>query len=93
MTDAEIVRLLHQLSRPTFFTLDRDYYSPKLLHAGYCLVFLDVAREDSAHYIRRLLRHSAFGTVALRLGTIIEANRAGLRFWRLHVETEHHLNW
>ena len=48
MKDEEIIPLLHQLSRPTFFTLDGDSYDPRLCHAGYCLVHLDVEEDMAA---------------------------------------------
>ncbi|SRR5260370_23403788 len=41
MKDDELIPLLHQLDRPTFFTLDGDFYDRRLRHEGYCLVHLD----------------------------------------------------
>jgi hypothetical protein len=38
MSDSAIVSLLHTLSRPTFFTRDRDFLQPWLCHPAYCLV-------------------------------------------------------
>ena len=64
----EIIPLLHNLRRPTFFTRDEDFYHPWLRHPGYCLVFLDVRPDDAAHYIRRFLRHPSFRTQAQRMG-------------------------
>jgi len=59
---SEIIPLLHTLRRPTFFTRDHDFYKPDLCHPGYCLVFLDVAFDEAADFIRRFLRHAAFRT-------------------------------
>jgi hypothetical protein len=61
-----IIPLLHQLKRPTFFTLDRGFYHHRMLHQGYCLVFLDVWDNEAAEYIHRFLRHPAFRTQAQR---------------------------
>jgi hypothetical protein len=36
----EIIPLLHSLRQPTFFTRDRGFYRPGLLHSAYCLVYL-----------------------------------------------------
>jgi hypothetical protein len=44
MQDEEIIPLLHQLNRPTFFTRDSDFYHRPLCHSRYCLVYLDVGR-------------------------------------------------
>jgi hypothetical protein len=53
MTDDEIIPLLHQLNRPTFFTLDADFCDRRLCHEGYCLVHLDI--EVSHHFGRAFL--------------------------------------
>jgi hypothetical protein len=36
--DENLVPVLHALSRPTFFTLDRHFYRRDWAHSGYCLV-------------------------------------------------------
>ena len=35
-SDENVIPVLHRLKRPTFFTRDRDFWNPKLLHARYC---------------------------------------------------------
>ena len=67
----EIIPLLHTLRRPTFFTRDHDFYKADLRHLGYCLVFLDVAFDEAAEFIRRFLRHTAFRTQAQRMGRVV----------------------
>ncbi len=37
-TDENLIPVLHRLSHPTFFSLDRDFHRPNLAHPGYCLV-------------------------------------------------------
>src|ERR1700733_15018287 len=64
MKDDEIIPLLHDLDRPTLFTLDGDFYDRDLCHEGYCLVHLDVEEETAAEYVRRLLRHPGLNTKA-----------------------------
>lgn len=61
---ADILPLLHPLHAPTFFSRDHGFYSPRLLHPRYCLVHLDVAFDEVAEDIRRLLRHPGFRTQA-----------------------------
>lgn len=77
----------------TFFTRDRDYYQADLPHAGYCLVFLDVAFDEAAAYIRRFLRHPAFRTQAQRMGKVIRVRPTGLSWWELGSATEHMISW
>ncbi|HEY8283609.1 MAG TPA: hypothetical protein VIJ28_04415 [Chloroflexota bacterium] len=39
IADDAIIVLLHQLSRPTFFTRDDDFYQKALCHPAYCYGF------------------------------------------------------
>ncbi len=91
--DQEIVPLLHQLDQPTFFTRDDDFYERKLCHAGYCLVLLDVRKEEVAFFVRRIIQQPLFNTKAKRMGKVIRASHVGLSFWRLHGEKEEQLSW
>lgn len=50
MKDREIIPFLHQLNQPTLFTRDDDFYERRLCHAGYCLVYLDVRKEEVATF-------------------------------------------
>ena len=79
--DENIVSLLHHLKQPTFFTRDRDFFKRELCHAGYSLVWLDVAPEEAALYVHRFLRHPRFKTKAKRLGTVTRVHHAGIHFW------------
>ena len=93
MKDDEIIPLLHELDRPTFLTLDGDFYDRRLCHAGYCLVHLDVEEELVAEYVRRLLRHREMNTKAKRMGCVIRVVPTGLNLWRIHQEEIVHLPW
>src|SRR5438105_14266682 len=78
MKDDEIIALLHQLDRSTFFTLDGDFYDRRLCHEGHCLIHLNIDDESIADYVRRLLRHRALNTKAKRMGLVIRALPTGL---------------
>lgn len=93
MKDREIIPLLHQINHPTFFTRDSDFYHLRLCHANYCLVYLDVRKQEVALFVRRLLRHSALNTKAKRMGKVTRASHIGLSLWQLHQQTEEHLEW
>ncbi len=93
MKDRDIIPFLHQLRQPTFFTRDDDFYKHKLCHSGYCLVYLDVRKEEVAMFARRLLRHKAFNTKAKRMGNVIRASHIGLSVWHLHAEQKKRLDW
>jgi hypothetical protein len=47
MKDNEIISLLNDLTRPTFFTRDNDFFDRNLCHAGYCLVHTSVEKTKS----------------------------------------------
>ncbi len=91
--DEEIIPLLHQSNRATFFTRDGDFYHRRLCHLRYCLVYLDVGRYEAAIFIRRLLRHRNFDTKAKRMGGVIRVFHGGLVVWCLHAEKECRFEW
>lgn len=84
MKDEEIIPLLHKLTRPTFFTLDADFFRSSLCHPRYCLMFLDVEQYEAAVFIRRILKHAAFDSAAKRMGCVLKVSQPGIVAWRLH---------
>jgi hypothetical protein len=93
MKDEEIIPLLHQLDRPTFFTLDGDFYDRRLCHEGYCLAHLAVEEDLVAEYVLRFLRHRELNTKAKRMGLVIRGLLSGFVYWRLHEDQEHRRSW
>jgi hypothetical protein len=86
--DQAILSFLHQVPRPTFFTLDRGFYDRRFCHPGYCLIWLDVDKREAGVYVRRVLRHPRLNSQAKRMGTVIRVSSAGLHIWRRHGEEE-----
>jgi len=93
MQDDEIIALLQQLRRPTFFTRDEDFFDRRLCHAGYSLVYMAVERHEAALFVRRLLRHADFNTQAKRMGAVLRVSSAGLSAWRLHAKKPLAFEW
>jgi len=91
--DDEIIPLLHQLGRPTFFTRDSGFYERRLCYARYCLVYLAVDKYEAAVFVRRLLHHREFDTEAKRMGAVIRVSHAGVSVWRLHAEQKTRFQW
>src|SRR5712692_2011023 len=89
----EIIPLLHTLQRPTFFTRDHGFYHPTLLHSGYCLVYLEVEADETAEYLRRLLRHQLFRTRSQRVGKVVRVRHSGVRYWQVREKRERALRW
>jgi len=84
MKDDEIIAMLHQLRQATLFTLDEDFFDPKLRHMGYCLVYLDVNQYEAAAFVRRMLRHPQLDTKKKRMGSVIRVSHSGPFIWRMH---------
>jgi len=91
--DEEIIPLLHQLRRPTFFTRDSDFFDRKLCHQRYCLVYMDVDKYEASFFVRRVLRHPEFDTQAKRMGAVIRVSSRGLSLYRLRTGELTSLDW
>ena len=93
LKDNEIVSLLYQLQNPTFFTLDSDFYKPKLCHLHYCLVYLDVGQNEAAFFVRRFMRQPGYKTYNQRKGKVIRISHIGISVWLINAERETHTDW
>ena len=93
LQDDEILPLLLRLRRPTFFSLDFDFYRPHLRHARYCLVVITAGQYEAASFTRRLLQHPEFDTEAKRLGAVLRVSHVGVTVWSHHAESEEHYSW
>jgi hypothetical protein len=93
IADDNIVVLLHRLKRPTLFTRDEHFFKRTLCHGSYGLVWLDVMPEESALFVRRVLRHPRFRTIASRMGVVLRAHHAGIEFWHRQRPTIQRTGW
>lgn len=91
--DEDLIPVLHKLSRPTFFTLDRDFYRAEWVHPGHCLAWLDVRRREAAEFIRRFLRHPEFDTRAKRMGIVARVHPGGVVYWRAKARSPQSIPW
>ncbi len=93
LKDKEIIPLLLELRKPTFFTLDFDFFESRLCHARHAIVCMNVGKHEAALYIRRLLKHPGLDTVATRMGNVIRLSSMGIGVWKLHAEKEIFIDW
>jgi hypothetical protein len=93
LQDEEILPFLHRLRQPTLFTRDLGFYRREVCHGRYALVYLAVAPEEVAIFVRRVLRHPTLNTRAKRLETVVRASHRGLSLWRLHAQKEEMMLW
>ena len=91
--DDDIIPMLLQQRRPTFFTRVDDFFDRQLCHRRYCLAYLAVEKNEAAEFIRKLLRHPDFDTQAKRLGSVIRVSTIGLSIWRLRATKKISLKW
>jgi hypothetical protein len=93
LKDNEIIPFLLQNRKPTFFTLDFDFFEPRLCHAKYAIVCMEVRKHETAVYVRRLLRHPDYDTAAKRMGNVIRISSMRIGVWKLHAENETFIDW
>lgn len=92
-TDENLIPTLHRLPRPTFFTLDQNFYRRDWAHHGYCLVWLDVADDRAAEFVRRFLRHPKFDTQTKRMGKVVRVHPGGIRYWQRVAQGWQSVEW
>lgn len=91
--DDNILALLHRLKQPTLFTRDEHFFERRLCHPCYGLVWLDLAPEEAALFIRRVLLHPRFGTKASHMGLVVRAHHDGLQFWQRNLVALQKVAW
>jgi hypothetical protein len=79
--DENVIPLLHDLRRVTFFTQDRDFFRQRLCHHAYALVYLDVRYSEVAECIRSFLKHRTFNTQKQWMGLVATVLPDGAQFW------------
>ncbi len=70
----------------------QDWHVP-IRHIGYEIGRKGMQDDESALFIRRLLRHQAFDTQVKRMGAVIRAAYSRLDVWRVRVPRQAHLRW
>ncbi len=80
----DILPLLHQLKKATFFTLDEDFYRADWCYQNYALAYHDVFPEQTAEYVRRFLKQSSFRTKSKRMGKVFHIGYSGIRYWEIN---------
>ena len=92
-SDSDIIPLLLELKRPTFFTHDSDFWDARLCHSGYCLAYLEIKPRDAAGYIRRFLRHASFDTAGARMGKVVHIQTSGIAYYVAGSRKTHVARW
>ncbi len=93
ISDENIIALLHQFKGVLFLSRDSDFWNKSLCHLSYCLVYLDVERDEAAFFIRKFLKHEAFDTVKKRLGKVVKVSQMGLSYYEVKKEGIKAVKW
>ena len=93
ITDQDIIPLLIRQHNCTFFTRDVDFYDHGLCHSRYSLICLNIALNDVATFVRRILRHSEFNTLRNRLGKVMLISSSRIQYYQLKSDKVHSVLW
>ena len=93
--DENLISILHRLKNPSFFTRDQDFWNPKLCHARYCLIYLDIPEHEGeiAAAIRACLRHRRFNTHGKRMGKVVRIHFNAIHFWEVGKSELESVEW
>ena len=88
--------VLRTLRRPTFVTIDADFWDRNLRDPRYCILFFPLSvREQRSlpDLLRRCLRLPEFRTRAARMGTVARISSERILVWRLGSDDLHAVKW
>jgi hypothetical protein len=94
--DERVPILLRELHRPTFVTIDDDFWRSQLRDRRYCILFFPLDVREQAQIpglLRRLLRLPEFRTRAARMGKVARVSPAQIDYWETGSETMQRLVW
>ena len=91
--DENLIPVLHRLQQATFFSLDRFFFRPELLHRNICRVWLDVMDEQAAGFIRRFVKQPDFNTQAKGLGKVVPVHADGLHIRQIDSMELRSIRW
>jgi hypothetical protein len=94
--DERVPMLLRQLRQPTFVTLDRGFWHPRLRDPRFGVVFLSLDSEEQRQIpglLRSLLRLPEFRTRAARMGKVARVSPAQIDYWEIGSEAVQRLSW
>ena len=94
--DDRTPQLLLELDRPTFVTIDRDYWNRAFCHPRYCILWfelLDKQQLQLPSLLHELLRLSEFKTRAARMGKVARITHDEIEFWQFGNQEKERLEW
>lgn len=94
--DERVPEVLRGLNKPTFITIDQDFWAPHNCHPSYCI--LHFALRDDQQYqlpglLRALVRTTEFQKRAWRMGKVARVSPVSIDYYQFPKEDLHHLSW
>jgi ribosomal 30S subunit maturation factor RimM len=93
ISDENIIAALHGFRGILFVSRDSDFFKKEYCFAEYCIVYLDVDRNETAYYIRKFLKHEMFDTMKKRLGKVIKINQSVFSFYQIKSNDLIQMKW
>lgn len=89
----QVIPLLLSMRQAALFTRDLGFYDRRLCHRRYGIVCFAVGVQETAHFIRRFLRHPEFDTKTKRTGKVVRVSQTKIHAWLWGQELEATWNW
>jgi hypothetical protein len=94
--DDRVLQILWEFKRPTFVTIDSEFYDKRNCDKRYCLVYFvltPLEQNQLPGLLRQLLRLPEFKTRVVRMGKVVRVSRLGVRYWQLNDNEEYNIEW
>ncbi len=94
--DDRIPEILLELSKPTFVTIDHDFWDRRLCHPAYCILYFAI-RNDQQEMLPPLLRalvtQKDFRTRTVRMGKVARIGLKQIDYFEYLVAHVAHIAW
>jgi hypothetical protein len=94
--DDRVAEILLEVVKPTFVTIDRDFWDRRLCHPDYCILCFDL-RDDQQNllprWLRALVQQKGFDTRAARMGKVARVGPKRIDFFEHLAAHVKHLDW
>ena len=94
--DERAPQILRALNRPTFVTIDADFWNRRWLDRRYCILYFALREDEQGalpQLLRELFRLPEFRTKAARMGRVARISKDRIVFWQIDDDQLHTLPW
>jgi hypothetical protein len=94
--DERVPEILRTVRRPTFITVDQDFWDRRWCHPDYCILYFALSDEQQFQLpdlLRALLRLPEFRSRAGRMGKVARVRPTAVEWWQFPPGDLHQLTW